>query len=137
MESFKVGNATYQIKLTYGTTISILPEKFGIHINRILSDGDAAQDTLTTLVLDDEKCLRFMYYWMESTTSQTYEAFLDSVTTSELDAFREAFWSEVVNFSGSLKKKLMLQLWSEFKRDLKDANLTKSEPSPSTSSPEE
>ena len=120
---FTVDKQRYTIALTWWKAINVLPEQFSISITKILSDNEQATETLNTLVLDDEKTLKLMWHFMEPTASMGIEQFLTIVTTPEIEAFREAFWAEVVNFSGSLKKNILLQMWDQFKRDLKTTDV--------------
>ena len=120
---FTVDKQRYTIALTWWKAINVLPEQFSISITKILSDNEQATETLNTLVLDDEKTLKLMWHFMEPTASMEMEQFLTIVSTPEIEAFREAFWAEVVNFSGSLKKNILLQMWDQFKRDLKTTDV--------------
>ena len=140
MTEFTVNKQTYSITLNWWKAINVLPEKYGISITKLLSDNELSIETLNTLVLDDEKTLKLMWYFVEPIASMELEGFLNVVTTQEIESFREAFWAEVVNFSGSLKKNILLQMWSQFKRDLKTTDVQQkmnSEESPSQSSQEE
>lgn len=123
--TFKIKNDTFTIRIGYRDSIVILPEKFGIHLSRLFSSEEAASETLSALVLDDERSLKLMYYYVEEQTGSDWDEFLDSVSPKELDEFREAFWTEVENFSGPLKKNLLRQIWTEFKREIKKSSLEK------------
>jgi len=128
MTTFNIGKQEYNIKLTYGLSVNVLPDKFNINLTKIFVDSELASKTMETLVLDDERTLSLMWFFVEPTASIDYDTFLEKVSPQELEEFREAFWAEVVNFSGSLKKNMMLQMWTEFKKELKKAHLT-TEPS--------
>lgn len=129
----------YNIKIGYRDSLEILPEKFGIYLSRLFSSEEYASETMSALVLDDERSLKLMYYYVEDQSTMEWDQFLDNVTPKELEAFREAFWVEVENFSGSLKKNLLRQIWTEFKREIKKGSLEKqsTEPLVSDSDPEE
>lgn len=137
---FELDGNKYQISLNYYEAIKVLPSKFGIHLNKIFTDGDAAAQTMQTLALDDELCLKLAWYYVEPTASAMDEDdFYRAMSGKDLERFRDAFWQEVVNFSGPLKKNLLMEMWSQFKRDLKKAELAteNSNASLSDSNPEE
>jgi hypothetical protein len=139
MITFEFNNLTYPIKLTYGVSLNVLPQRFGINLSKIFTDPEMASQTLQNLTFDDEKTLQLMWYFIEPTASMDYDEFLEKITPKELENFREMFWAAVVNFSGSLKKNILLQMWDDFKREVKKADLMKmtSEASSSVSSQEE
>ena len=136
---FEFRGKKYPIDITYYQSIKILPEKFGINLSKIFTDGDVAADTMQTLILDDEKTLDLCWHYLNEKTEIEFDEFLEVISGKDLERFREDFWAAVVNFSSPLKKKLLQDLWSQFKRDLKKADLTMetSDVSPSTSKPEE
>ena len=136
---FEFKGKKYPIDITYYQSIKILPEKFGINLSKIFTDGDVAADTMQTLILDDEKTLDLCWHYLNEKTEMTFDEFLETISGKDLERFREDFWAAVVNFSSPLKKKLLQDLWNQFKRDLKKADLTMetSDASPSTSKQEE
>jgi len=136
---FEFRGKKYPIDITYYQSIKILPEKFGINLSKIFTDGEVAADTMQTLILDDEKTLDLCWHYLNEKTEIEFDEFLEVISGKDLERFREDFWAAVVNFSSPLKKKLLQDLWSQFKRDLKKADLTMetSDVSPSTSKPEE
>ena len=136
---FEFRGKKYPIDITYYQSIKILPEKFGISLSKIFTDGEVAADTMQTLILDDEKTLDLCWHYLNEKTEIEFDEFLEVISGKDLERFREDFWAAVVNFSSPLKKKLLQDLWSQFKRDLKKADLTMetSDVSPSTSKPEE
>lgn len=113
----------YPIKITYLDSIKVLPDKFGISLTRIFTDGNAAAETMQALILDDEKTLGLAWHYIEPLTDTTYDEFLETITGKDLERFREDFWAAVVNFSGPLKRNLLQEMWNQFKRDLKKAEL--------------
>ncbi len=135
---FELKNAKYLIKITYRDSLIVLPEKFGINLCKIFTDGDAAADTMQALILDDERTLKLAWHYIEPKSDLDWEQFLDLMEGKDLERFREDFWAAVVNFSGPLKKNLLQEMWSQFKRDLKKADLTSmiSDASLSDSNPE-
>ena len=136
---FEFRGKKYPIDITYYQSIKILPEKFGINLSKIFTDGEVAADTMQTLILDDEKTLDLCWHYLNEKTEIEFDEFLEVISGKDLERFREDFWAAVVNFSSPLKKKLLQDLWSQFKRDLKKADLTMEtlDVSPSTSKPEE
>lgn len=136
---FEFRGKKYPIDITYYQSIKILPEKFGINLSKIFTDGEVAADTMQTLILDDEKTLDLCWHYLNEKTEIEFDEFLEIISGKDLERFREDFWAAVVNFSSPLKKKLLQDLWSQFKKDLKKADLTMetSDVSPSTSKPEE
>lgn len=78
---------------------------------------------MQTLALDDERTLDLLWFYLEETAAFDKDDFLKTVEAKDLDRFRDDFWSAVVNFSGPLKKNLMMELWDQFKRDIKKADL--------------
>ena len=124
MIQYELRGKQYPLNITYYQSIKILPEKYGINLCKIFTDGDAAAETMQTLILDDEKTLNLLWHFLEERTDMTFDEMLETVTGKDLERFREDFWSAVVNFSGPLKKNLLIEMWSQFKRDLKRAELT-------------
>lgn len=120
---FEFRGKQYPIKITYLASIKVLPDKFGLNLTKIFTDGDAAAETMQALILDDEKTLLLAWYYIEEHTDMTYDEFLETVTGKDLERFREDFWAAVVNFSGLLKRNLLQEMWNQFKRDLKRAEL--------------
>lgn len=121
---FEFRGKKYPLDITYYQSIKILPEKFGINLSKIFTDGEVAADTMQTLILDDEKTLNLSWHYIEEHTEIEFDEFLQVISVKDLERFREDFWAAVVNFSSPLKKKLLQDLWSQFKRDLKKADLT-------------
>lgn len=123
MISFEFRGKKYPITINYLESLRTLPEKFGINLTKIFTDGEAASQTMQALILDDEKSLELAWHYIHEHTDISYEEFLETVTGKDLERFREDFWSAVVNFSGPLKRRLLQELWDQFKRDLKRAEL--------------
>jgi len=139
MSFFELKGRKYPIKINYKQSLEVLPDKFGIRLSKIFTDGDAAADTMQKLILDDEATLKLCWHYIEEHTDLNYSEFLDIMEGKDLERFREDFWAAVVNFSGPLKKNLLIEMWTMFKRDLKKAELASmtSDASPSDSNPEE
>lgn len=121
---FEFKNIQYQININYYDSLKVLPEKFNINLCKIFTDGEIAGETMQNLILDDELTLKLAWYYIEPAISGMDEDdFLRNMTGKDLERFREAFWQAVVNFSGPLKKNLLTEMWNQFKRDLKKAEL--------------
>lgn len=120
---FEFKGKEYPIKISYWEAITVLPEKFGISLTKVFTDGDAATETMQNLVLDDEKTLELAWFYIEPTAAFDKEDFYKQITGKDLEQFREDFWSAVVNFSGPLKKNLLMEIWTEFRKELKAAKL--------------
>lgn len=123
MVNFEFKDRKYPIKINYLESLKTLPEKFDLRLCAIFTDGEAAADTMQGLILDDEKTINLAWHYVEPTASFTYDEFLEEMQGKDLERFREDFWSAVVNFSGPLKKNLLTEMWNQFKRDLKKAEL--------------
>jgi hypothetical protein len=121
MIAFEFKNNKYPIKINYLESLRVLPEKFGINLSKMFTDPDASSETMQALTLDDEKTLKLAWYYVEPSASFPEEEFLEQMTGKDLERFREDFWSAVVNFSGPLKKNLLMAMWDQFKRDIKKA----------------
>ena len=136
---FQFDRQEYPINITYYDAIKVLPEKFGISLTKIFTSEDEAQQTMQSLVIDDEKTLALAWHYVHETASFEEDEFLRKITGKDLEQFREDFWSAVVNFSGPLKRNLLREIWNQFKRDLKAAVLPNetSNASPSDYKPEE
>lgn len=124
---FEFRGKKYPITINYLESLRTLPEKFNINLTKIFTDGEAAAETMQSLVLDDEKTLNLAWHYIHEHTDMEFTDFLSTMTGKDLERFREDFWSAVVNFSGPLKKRLLLELWEQFKRDLKKAEFQNEE----------
>jgi hypothetical protein len=134
MIRFKLEDKEYPITINYLMALQDLPEKFGIDLTKIFTDPEKAEDTMNALILDDEKGLRLAWYFVEkSAVGMEWEDFLQKMNGKVLETFREDFWSAVVNFSGPLKKNLLTELWTGFKREIKKAKFDELMSQPQTS----
>ena len=107
---FEFKGKKYPIDITYYQSIKILPEKFGISLSKIFTDGEVAAATMETLILDDEKTLDLCWHYLNEKTELEFDQFLEVISSKDLERFREDFWAAVVNFSSPLKKKLLQDL---------------------------
>ncbi|GIW60301.1 MAG: hypothetical protein KatS3mg087_1367 [Patescibacteria group bacterium] len=139
MTPFKIKDKEYRIHLTYRQCLQEIPKKFDIHICKMFTDSEKSSDTLERLMMDDELTINLLWHLIQDEAVITYDEFLDSLSGAELDKFREAFWDEVANFFGPLRQGMIRQIWKEFKKEIKKADLQKmtSEKSYTESSQEE
>jgi hypothetical protein len=120
LAKFKVGEIEFPIRITYRDALERFPDRFGISLNEIFVDQDKMLETMSALLLDDEKTLGIMFYFMsEENASLQYEEFLDEVEEQELRQFRDKFWEAVTAFTGPLKAPMIKTLWSQLKKELK------------------
>ncbi len=117
-------NSSFEINISYRTAYTHLPEKFDIRLLQMFVDQEAGENLLKELLLDDEKCLGLLWYFVEpQCEGKSFDDFLDIIQSGDLDKFRQVFWEEVANFSGPLKRNLVMQLWEMLQRELKEIDL--------------
>lgn len=119
---FELKDNRYPITLNYHQCIKDLPEKFGISLTKIFTDEEKVEQTMQALVLDDEKTIDLLWYYIADKTGLEFDQLLEQITGRDLERFRENFWEEVVNFFGPLKKEMLTSLWKEFKNGIKKAD---------------
>jgi hypothetical protein len=124
MQKFLFQKREYDVKIGFWEAIEVFPEKFGIYLTKLLGDMEKTNETLTILLLDDEKMLSIMWWYLkEQTESLEYESFLQGLDTPSLASFREAFWEETLNFSGPLKEKSLKEMMRVYRKELKNLTL--------------
>lgn len=116
---FEFRNQSYPIKITYWDAIEVYPDKFGINLCEVFTDEDAALETMQKLTLDDLCIINMVEHFTEIDRT----TLLKSITSEDLDRFREDFWAAVSVFSGPLKRGILQQMWTQFKREIKNAEL--------------
>jgi hypothetical protein len=125
---FKLGDKRYKLKITMGMATKDLPDKFDMDILSMFCSEERMQQAMQKMVFDDSGALRLMHYFVEKESGFTYERMLEDLSDlAVVDEFRDAFWAAIVNFSGPLKKKILMQMWQEFKKELKEADLAKND----------
>lgn len=135
MTKFSHRNREYSIKIGYLAAIEVFPEQFGISLTKLLVNDEATNDTIRTLMLNDEVVIDMMWYYIKEQSDIIEKTdFLEKLESKEVIEFREAFWQEALNFSGPLKAQVLTQAWTEMRRYLKKATLGELD---SESSPEE
>jgi len=125
MQSFQFQKRNYNIKLGVLEAMETLPQ-MGVHPLSLVSDMTKTNDTLLTVMLDDEKAVQLMFHYLKKDSEIPWEKFLEQVEMSEIQAFKESFWHELLNFSGPLKKEALIQFKAELKKELANPNLGKS-----------
>lgn len=133
---YEFNNREYPIKFGYYEAFEIFPEQFEIDLAEIFTDEEKAMVTMSNLALNDKATLKLMNYFVDDIE---WEQLIKKAEASDLDRFREDFWTAVGVFSGPLKKGILDQLWRQFKKDLKDTDFQElmSTQSHSDSNPEE
>ena len=120
---FNFEDKEFKIDIKWKTASEVLPDKFDIELLKIFVNDQAATAAMQRMLLDDMLAHKVMWFFMESQTAMTYDQYEDKMSIPALDVFREAFWIEVSNFFGSAKRKLVLDMWEMFKKELKNADL--------------
>jgi len=133
MQNFKFQNRNFEIRIGYLEAMEVLPTRFNIYLMNLVSDLQKTNDTVLNILINDETCVSLMYYYLQKASDMPYEKFLECLEPTELAAFKEAFWEEVLNFSGPLKAPVLRQFQEETRKELKNPSLGKL---PSESSPE-
>lgn len=136
---FPFDGKDYKLEIKYRLATEVLPDKFEIELLKLFVNNEAANSTMQRMLLDDRLVERVLWFFLEEQTSLTHDQFIDKMSIDALDTFREAFWVEVSNFFGSAKRKLILDMWEMFKKELKniDLQMVTLENSPSNSQPEQ
>lgn len=112
------------VRITVPMAMTELPKLFDIKIIGMFASDEQVIAAMRELVLDDDKALRLMHFFIEKHTSMSFESMIEKMKNLDVvDEFREAFWAAVVNFSGPLKKQIILDMWTEFKKELKEFDL--------------
>ncbi len=125
MVKIKELNKDIPIKLTYGMAIKTLPEQFQIKPLKLFGAEDEATALMQTLVLDDERALKLLHFFTDKVAPMTFDEFIEKVDPLELHSFVEEFWEALANFSGPLKKPMMIHMWKEFKKSIQEDSLVK------------
>lgn len=121
MQKFHHKNREYQLKIGWYDAMEVFPGKFGIHLTKLLGDMEKTNETLAALLLDDEVVVGIMWYLIQQQTDTlTYNDFLAKLTSSEVTEFREAFWEEVMVFSGPLKEPSLKEVMQTYRKELKN-----------------
>ena len=125
MVKIKLLDKNIPVTLTYGMAIKTLPDQFQIKPLKLFGETDEATALMQTLVLDDEKALKLMHFFADKVAPMTFDEFIEKVDPHELHTFVEEFWEALANFSGPLKKPMMIHMWKEFKKSIQEDSLVK------------
>jgi len=121
MRKFKHQNREYDLFIGFYVALQVFPPKFNIYLTKLLSDMEKTTESISAILLDDEKVLSIMWHYIEEQQdSIDYDTFLKNVTPRELAHFREEFWEEVINFSGPLKAQALKDMMKVFRKELKN-----------------
>jgi hypothetical protein len=140
MQRFRHNKREYELEIKYNHAILTFPEKYGIHLTKLLGNMDLTNETLSAILLDDEKLIDLMWFYVKAQTdSLEYEVFLETLVPNDLVSFRESFWEETLTFSGPLKEQSLKEMWKTFRKELKNMKFdeldSKSPPEESTHRP--
>lgn len=139
MRNFKFQNRDYQVKIGWFQAVDEFPATFDLHLADLVSDGVKSQDTINTLMLNDNIIIKLMWHYLKPHLDIDWIEFLKKVDTKEVHDFRTVFWESVLDFSGPLKVNLLKQAWAEMRKELKEVTLeqlaSKSSPEESTQTP--
>lgn len=122
---FEFNGDTILIQLDLKTVYSIR-DKFDFNVMKLFIEDEKAAHQIQRLALDEEFAIELCWFMIEKQVKYSKEKFIENVSDlSVLDQFREAFWAAVVNFSNPLKKAALLQMWKEFKKEVRNLDVTK------------
>jgi hypothetical protein len=123
MRSFQYRKSDYSIVVGWFQAIDEFPAKFNIHLADLVSDMQKSNETVNTILLNDNIIIQLMWYYLKPHVTCEWEDFLKQVEATEVHKFRESFWEAVLDFSGPLKTPILTQLWKEVKKELREVNL--------------
>ena len=122
---FEFSGTTIPIILTLKEVYEIR-SKFDFNVLRLFIEDENAAQQIQRLALDDEFAIDLCWHMIESKVSYGKDKFIENMTDmTVMDAFREAFWAAVVNFSSPLKKSALIQFWRELKKEIKNVDVAK------------
>lgn len=126
---FEFNGKKYKVEISPTMAYKELPQRFEINLLKMFADEETNKETLQTLIMDDDKMLHLMYFFLEKNGSTlTLENVLSQMENlAVLDTFRDAFWAGVINFSPPLKKNILLQIWDQMKKEIKDIDFQSQE----------
>lgn len=124
---FEFNKKRYEVRITMKEAYGVLKTKFDLNIISMFASEAQMQAAMINLILDDEKTMQLMYFFIERATPAI--TFDDMVNLMEdlsiLDSFRNAFWAAIVNFSSPLKKETLRGMWELLKKEMQDPDLAK------------
>ena len=116
---YKLG--TYEIILEINLSESRKLEKqFGLKLADFFVDNEKTMEAVQKLILEDEFTIDLLWYYFGNQHKVTREDMEELITSLDLlDEFREKFWAAVINFTSAHKKKMLLDLWDQVKKQIK------------------
>lgn len=116
---YKLG--TYEIILEINLSESRKLEKqFGLKLADFFVDNEKTMEAVQKLILEDEFTIDLLWYYFGNQHKVTREDMEELITSLDLlDEFREKFWAAVINFTSAHKKKILLDLWDQVKKQIK------------------
>lgn len=112
---------------TYETILEInlsesrkLEKQFGLKLADFFVDNEKTMEAVQKLILEDEFTIDLLWYYFSNQHKVTREVMEELITSLDLlDEFREKFWAAVINFTSAHKKKILLDLWDQVKKQIK------------------
>lgn len=116
---YKLG--TYEIIIEINLSESRKLEKqFGLKLADFFVDNEKTMEAVQKLILEDEFTIDLLWYYFSNQHKVTREVMEEQITSLDLlDQFREQFWAAVINFTSAHKKKILLDLWDQVKKQIK------------------
>lgn len=90
-------------------------DAMGLDILGIVTD----QTPIIQIIADDKIMLKLWYHFVQDLEPEGFEVALRSLTTKEMQEFKEAFWDEVVNFSAPPIRETLRTAYQKVKDHLK------------------
>lgn len=120
MSKYRYANHDYDLSINYGFAIKTLAPDFGVDLTKILQD-DTLQRLFNDLYLNDDLAIKLWIYYLDKHLGEG-EAFklLDNLTSSELTAFKDAFWSAIEVFMGPLRSPILKEAKKGLIKAIKD-----------------
>jgi len=106
------------IVITFRDAINIYPKR-GLPILNILSDNNA-QETLQTVMLNDQKMLDLWYYYLQENNIDEDKA-LDELTRENFMEFKKEVWEAIVNFSEPQMRGALIEMKKMFNEEITKA----------------
>lgn len=125
MRKFKFLNNEYPLVINWFQAVDEFPGLFDLHIADLVSDGVKSQDTVNTIMLNDNTIIKLMWHYLKPHVEFEFVDFLKKLPNEDFHAFRNTFWETVLDFSGPLKVNLLKQIWTEQKKELQELTLEK------------
>ena len=113
MASFKHNGQTVQLNYTYFEAMNTFPG-LGLDILGVITDTTP----ILQIMADDKTMIKVWYHFVKDVEPDFDDA-LKALKPEEMQAFKEAFWESVVNFSSLPMRETLRQMWEQVKKQLK------------------